>query len=388
MKEVVIVSYARTPFGKLGGALKEFKAVDLGGMAIKEAVKRSNISPEQVDYMYFGQVLQGGSGQMPARQAQIKGGLGWETPSVLINKVCCSGISSIQSAYMRIAMGLSDIVVAGGMESMTNSPYAIDKMRFGARMGDAKVTDLMVHDGLWCPFYDRHMALHGSDVAKEYGISREEQDKWAVRSHQYAIRAMENGNLDKELFSVETKKGLFTKDEAPRKDTNYEIISKLPPVFAKDSLITAGNAPGVNDGAGALVLMSKDKADELGIKYLATILDYKEASREAKYIATVPGYSINMILENNNMTVDDIDLFEVNEAFAAVVLVSQKIAKYDLDKVNVDGGAVAYGHPIGATGARISMHLISALEERGGGIGIAAICSGAAQGDAMLLKVE
>lgn len=388
MKDVVIVSYARTPFGKLGGALKEFSAVDLGAMAIKESLNKINLNPKEVDYMYFGQVLQAGSGQMPARQAQIKAGLSWETPSVLINKVCCSGISAIQSSYFRISMGLSDIVVAGGMENMSNTPYAIDKMRFGTRMGDSTVKDLMISDGLWCPFYNRHMALHGSDIAKEFNISRKEQDLWAERSHKYAIKAIEYNKLDNEVFPIETKNGIFSKDESPRKDTNYDILSKLPPVFDEHSLITAGNAPGINDGAASLVLMSKNKAEELNLKVLATIIDYQEASREAKYIATVPGHAINKIIEKNNINIDEIDLFEINEAFAAVVLVSQKIANYDLNKVNVDGGAVAYGHPIGVTGARIVMHLINALEQRNGGYGIAAICSGSAQGDAILLKVE
>lgn len=392
-KDVVVVSYARTPFGRLGGGLKSLKAVDLGAHAIKSALEKIDLDPKLVDYVYLGQVLQAGAGQQPARQATIKAGLDWETPAILVNKVCSSGILAVQQAMMRIKLGMSDVVVAGGMESMSNAPYALMDMRFGARMLDKKVVDLMVHDGLWCPFYDRHMAIHGSEVSVEYGISREEQDKFALRSQQLAVKAIEEGKLKGQISPVEIKdkKGRVTlveNDEAPRADASLEAMAKLPPVFSKEGTVTAGNAPGVNDGAAALVLMSREKAEELGLEILATIIDYAEVSQEAKYIATVPGLSTKKLLEKNNMSVDDIDYFEVNEAFAAVPLVSQKIAGYDLDKVNIFGGAVAFGHPIGATGARIVMTLIEVLKQKGGKYGVAAICSGAAQGDALLLKVE
>lgn len=392
-RDVVVVSYARTPFGKLGGGLSKFKAVDLGAHAIKSALERINLDPKKVDYVYLGQVLQAGAGQQPARQATIKAGLDWETPAILVNKVCSSGIIAIQQAMMRIKLGMSDIVVAGGMESMTNAPYALKDMRFGARMLDKTVEDLMVKDGLWCPFYDRHMAIHGSEVSAEYGISREEQDKFALRSQQLAIKAMEEGKLKGQIAPIEIKdrKGnvtLVENDEAPRADASLEAMAKLPPVFAKEGSVTAGNAPGVNDGAGALVLMAREKAEELGLEILATLVDYAEVSQEAKYIATVPGLSAKKLLEKNNLSVEDIDYFEVNEAFAAVALVSQKIAGYDLEKTNVFGGAVAFGHPIGATGARIVMNLIEILRDKGGKLGIAAICSGAAQGDALLVKVD
>lgn len=392
-RDVVVVSYARTPFGRLGGGLKSLKAVDLGAHAIKSALEKIDLNPKLVDYVYLGQVLQAGAGQQPARQATIKAGLDWETPAILVNKVCSSGILAVQQAMMRIKLGMSDVVVAGGMESMSNAPYALMDMRFGARMLDKKVVDLMVHDGLWCPFYDRHMAIHGSEVSVEYGISREEQDKFALRSQQLAVKAIEEGKLKGQISPVEIKdkKGRVTlveNDEAPRADASLEAMAKLPPVFSKEGTVTAGNAPGVNDGAAALVLMSREKAEELGLEILATIIDYAEVSQEAKYIATVPGLSTKKLLEKNNMSVDDIDYFEVNEAFAAVPLVSQKIAGYDLDKVNIFGGAVAFGHPIGATGARIVMTLIEVLKQKGGKYGVAAICSGAAQGDALLLKVE
>ncbi|MDO5714757.1 MAG: acetyl-CoA C-acetyltransferase [Tissierellia bacterium] len=392
-RDVVVVSYARTPFGKLGGTLKSLKAVDLGGHAIKSALEKIDLDPKKVDYAFMGQVLQAGAGQQPARQATIKAGLDWETPALLVNKVCSSGIIAIQQGMMRIKLGMSDVVVAGGMESMSNAPYALKDMRFGARMSDKTVKDLMVHDGLWCPFYDRHMAVHGSEVAEEYEITREEQDKLALRSQQLAIKAMEEGKLKGQISPVEIKdrKGRVTlveNDEAPRADVSLEAMSKLPPVFTKEGSVTAGNAPGVNDGAAALVLMSREKAEELGVEILATLVDYAEVSQEAKYIATVPGLSTKKLLEKNNMTVEDIDYFEINEAFAAVPLVSQKIAGYDLEKVNVLGGAVAFGHPIGATGARIVMTLIEVLKQRNGKYGVAAICSGAAQGDALLVKVD
>ena len=392
-RDVVVVSYARTPFGKLSGGLKSLQAVDLGAHAIKSALERINLDPKEVDYAYLGQVLQAGAGQQPARQATIKAGLDWETPALLVNKVCSSGIMAIQLGMMRIQLGMSDVVVAGGMESMSNAPYALKDMRFGARMFDSKVVDLMVHDGLWDAFYDRHMAVHGSEVAEEYGVSRQEQDEFALRSQQLAIKAMEEGKLKGQIAPIEIKgkRGKVTlveEDEAPRADASLEAMAKLPPLFVKDGSVTAGNAPGVNDGGAAVVLMSREKAEELGLEVLATLVDYAEVSQESKYIPTVPGLATNKLLEKNNMTVEDIDFFEVNEAFAAVALVSQKIAKYDLEKTNVYGGAVAFGHPIGATGARIVMNLIEVLRDKGGKYGVAAICSGAAQGDALLVRVD
>ncbi|ABB16200.1 acetyl-CoA C-acetyltransferase [Carboxydothermus hydrogenoformans] len=393
MREVVIVSAARTPFGKFGGGLSALKAVDLGAIAIKAAVERSGVSPEEFDYVYMGQVLQGGAGQIPSRQAARKAGLPWEVPSVTVNKVCASGLIAVAMAAKMIALGEIDVAVAGGMESMSNAPYILPSARWGQRMFNFEAIDLMVHDGLWCAFYDRHMAVHGSEVAKEYGISRQAQDEWAYISQMRAKEAMEKGRLNDEIVKVEVpgKKGevvVIEKDEQPRPNTTIEALSKLPPVFDANGTVTAGNAPGVNDGAGALVLMSREKARELGIKPLATYLNHAEVALDAKYIATAPGQAINKLLAKKGMKIEQIDLLEVNEAFAAVVLVSQKIAGYNLEKVNVNGGAVAFGHPIGASGARILMTLIYELRRRGGGTGIAAICSGAAQGDAMLIKVE
>ncbi len=393
MEKTVIVSAARTPFGKLMGVLEPLNASDLGGIAIKEAIDRAGIPGESIDHVLFGNVLMGGQGQVPSRQATRKAGLPWETPSITVNKVCSSGIITIALADQAIRCGDYEIMVAGGMESMSNAPYYVDGARKGLRMNDTKFVDLCVHDGLWCPFYDRHMAIHGSEVAKEYGISREEQDEFSFKSQMLAVDAMKSGRLKDEIVPVliPQKKGdpkVIDTDEGPRPDTTMEGLAKLPPIFVKDGTVTAGNAPGVNDGAGALVLMSESKAKELGLKPLATILGHAMVSQEAKYIPTVPGLSAMKLLKKLNMTFADIDLIEANEAFAAVALVSGKITGWNPDIVNVNGGAIAFGHPIGASGARIVMTLIYELRRRGGGKGLACICSGAAQGDAMVISVE
>lgn len=392
MRETVIVSAARTPFGRLGGGLKPLTGPVLGGIAIKEALNRAGIEGSQVEEVIMGMVLQGGVGQIPSRQATRNAGLPWEVPSETLNKVCASGLRSVTMGDQIIRAGDADIIVAGGMESMSNAPYFANT-RWGTRMGDTRFIDLMVNDGLWCAFHNKHMAIHGGVVAKEYGVSREEQDEWALRSHQFAISAIDAGRLKDEIVPVEIpqKKGspiVVDTDEGPRRDTNLEALRKLPPVFDPNNTVTAGNAPGVNDGAGALVIMSKEKAQELGLKPMATILGHAMVSQEAAYIATVPGLSINKLLAKKGMTIDQVDLLEVNEAFAAVALVSQKIAGWNPDKVNVNGGAIAFGHPIGASGARILMTLIYELRRRGGGIGVAGICSGAAQGDAIMVRVE
>lgn len=392
MAKSVILSFSRTPFGRLGGGLQSLKATELGGIVIREAVKRAGIENNSIDNVIMGMVLQGGAGQIPSRQATINAGLPWEVPSETINKVCASGLRSVTMADQAIRAGDAGLIVAGGMESMSNAPY-FARARWGFRMGDDKFTDLMIHDGLWCAFHNKHMAVHGGKVAREYDISREEQDQWALRSHLTAIAAQDKGLLDDEIVPVPVpqKKGqpvVVSRDEGPRRDTSIEALRKLPPIFDPENTVTAGNAPGVNDGAGALVVASEEKAAELGIRPLATILGHASVSREASYIATVPGLSINKLLSAKGMNVDQVDLFEINEAFAAVTLVSAKISNISYEKINICGGAVAYGHPIGASGARILVTLISQLRRRGGGIGIAAICSGAAQGDAVMIRVE
>lgn len=391
--KTVIVGAARTPFGKFGGALKALSAVELGSIAIKEAVERAGISGDQVDEVIMGMVVQAGAGQVPSRQAARKAGLPWNVASETINKVCASGMRAVTMGDQIIRAGDGEIIVAGGMESMSNVPYALPDARYGMRMGDATVRDLMMYDGLTCPFDQVPMAVHGSNVAEEYGITREEQDAWALRSQQRAAQAIEKGLFADELVSVSIpqRKGealQVSVDEGPRPDTSKEGLAKLPPVYKKDGTITAGNAPGINDGAAAMVLMSDAKAQELGIKPLATILGHAQVGAEAPYIATTPGLAINKLLEKTGVSLSEIDLFEVNEAFAAVILTSGKIVGWDEEKVNVNGGAIALGHPIGASGARIIMHLAYELKRRGGGLGVAAICSGAAQGDAILIKVE
>ncbi len=392
-KRSVIVSAARTPFGRFGGGLAPLSAVDLGAVAIREALSRAEMAGTDVDEVIMGMVLQGGAGQIPSRQAAVKAGLPWEVQSETINKVCASGMRSITLADQIIRAGDAEVIVAGGMESMSNAPYVLPKARNGLRMGNGELIDLMVHDGLTCAFHNVHMAVHGSNVAAEYGLTREEQDAWALRSHERAIAAIDQGHFADEIVPVviPQKKGddlIIDTDEGPRRDTSLEKLAKLPPVFTKDGTITAGNAPGVNDGAGAVVVMSEERARALGKKPLATILGHTAVGQDAPYIATTPGLAINKLLKKTGISLDQIDLFEVNEAFAAVTLTSGKLVGWDPDKVNVNGGAIALGHPIGVSGARIAMHLAYELKRRGGGLGIAAICSGAAQGDAILIQVD
>ncbi|RNB74486.1 acetyl-CoA C-acetyltransferase [Brevibacillus panacihumi] len=393
MNKTVIAGAARTPLGKFGGSLKALSAVDLGAVAIKAALERSGVAGDQVDEVIMGMVVQAGAGQVPSRQAARKAGLPWEVASETINKVCASGMRAVTMGDQIIRAGDGEIIVAGGMESMSNAPYALPDARYGMRMGDATVRDLMMYDGLTCPFDQVPMAVHGSNVAEEYGITREAQDRWALRSQERAAKAIQNGLFAEEItpVSIPQRKGdpiLVTQDEGPRPDTTLEGLAKLPPVYKKDGTITAGNAPGINDGAAAMVLMSDAKAKELGIQPLATILGHAQVGAEAPYIATTPGLAILKLLKKTGVALDEIDLFEVNEAFAAVTLTSGNIVGWDEEKVNVNGGAIALGHPIGASGARIIMHLAYELKRRGGGLGIAAICSGAAQGDAVLIKVD
>lgn len=391
MTRSVIVSAVRTPFGKFQGGLSTKKAVELGGIVIQEAMQRANLSPEEVQQVIMGMVLQAGAGQIPSRQAARAAGLPWETPSLTVNKVCASGLRAVTLADALIRAGDLDVAVAGGMESMSNAPYAMPSARGGMRMGDGSVIDLMIHDGLHCAFHNVHMAVLGSRVAKEFNISREMQDGWALRSQQRAVAAIETGKLAEEIVpvTIEGKKGtvVIDTDEAPRADTSLEKLSSLPPVFTKEGTITAGNAPGVNDGAGALTVMSEQYALQTGRIPLATILGYAEVAAEAAYIATTPALAIQKLLQKTGHKLEDIDLFEVNEAFAAVTLTSGQMLGWNPEKVNVNGGAVAFGHPIGASGARILTTLIYELRRRGGGLGIAAICSGAAQGDAVLIEV-
>ncbi|MED3661346.1 acetyl-CoA C-acetyltransferase [Ureibacillus terrenus] len=391
--KTVILDGARTPFGKFGGALSSLSASDLGGVAIKEALKRADVRPDQVDEVIMGTVLQAGQGQIPSRQAAHKAGIPWSVKTETINKVCASGLRSVTLADQLIRLGEEEVIVAGGMESMSNAPYYLMKGRWGLRMGDSSLIDGMIYDGLSCSFHpdNVHMGTYGNAIAKEFNITREEQDAWSLRSHQRAIRAIEEGKLAEEIVPVEVKTRKETiivkEDEAPRRDTSLEALAKLKPAFDKDGTITAGNAPGVNDGACALVLMSEKRAREEGRTPLAYVLAHAEVAVEPQNFPQTPGIVINEILKKTGKTIDDIDLIEINEAFAAVVLVSNQIAGLDPEKVNVNGGAVALGHPIGASGARIVLTLCYELKRRGGGIGIAAICSGGGQGDAIMVEV-
>lgn len=392
MRKTVIVSGARTPFGKFGGALKPLKAAELGGIVIKEALERAGIDGAQVDEVIMGNVLQGGQGQITSRQAARNGGIPWEVKTETINKVCASGLRSVTLADQLIRLGDEEVIVAGGMESMSNAPYFMPDARWGGRMGDRAVKDLMVHDGLTCSFEGVHMGTYGNSTAEEMGLSREAQDEWSLRSHKRAVEAIESGKFEEEIVAVEVpqRKGdpvVVSTDEAPRKDTTLEKLASLRPAFDKDGTITAGNAPGVNDGAGAFVLMSDEKAKELDKTPLATILGHAEVGVPAKDFPKTPGLVINKLLEKTGYAVDDIDIFEINEAFAAVSLASGQIAGLDPEKINVNGGAVALGHPIGASGARIILTMIYELKRRGGGLGVAAICSGGGQGDAVLVEV-
>ncbi|MGD7042951.1 acetyl-CoA C-acetyltransferase [Jeotgalibacillus proteolyticus] len=393
MGKTVILDGARTPFGKFGGGLSSFSASDLGGFAIKEALERAKVEPSEVDEVIMGTVLQGGQGQIPSRQAAQKAGIPWEVKTETINKVCASGMRSVTLGDQLIRLGDESLIVAGGMESMTNAPYFMDKARSGFRMGDAAVKDMMVHDGLTCSFNHVHMGNYGNSTAAEFGLTREQQDEWALRSHQRAGKAIEKGIFAEEIVALEVpqrKKEPVTiaNDESPRLDTSLEKLSGLRPAFDKDGSITAGNAPGINDGACAMVLMSEERAQRENKSILATILGHAEVAVEAKDFPQTPGLVINKLLEKTGRSLEEVKLIEINEAFSAVALASAKIANLDPEKVNVNGGAVALGHPIGASGARVILTLAYELKRRGGGLGIASICSGGGQGDAVLIEVK
>ena len=392
MAKTVIISGVRTPFGKFGGGLSSLTASQLGGIAIKEALVRAGIEGSQVDEVIMGNVLQAGQGQIPSRQAARHAGLPWEVKTETINKVCASGLRSVTLADQIIRLGEEEIIVAGGMESMSNAPYILPKARWGLRMADGELKDTMISDGLSCSFTGVHMGTYGNSTAEDLEITREEQDSWAYESHQKAIKAIDGGILAEEIISVQVpvRKGepiTIEHDEAPRKDTSAGKLAKLGPAFNNEGTITAGNAPGVNDGAGALVLMSEERAEKEGKTPFAYILAHAEVAVEAKDFPKTPGLVINELLKKTGKSIEEIDLFEVNEAFAAVALASGKIANIEPEKVNVNGGAVALGHPIGASGARIIITLMHELKRRGGGLGIAAICSGGGQGDAILIEV-
>ncbi len=383
MSKSVIVSAVRTPFGKLGGGLAGYQATELGSLAIRSAIDRVGLENDEIEYVIMGQVLQGGAGQAPARQASIGAGLPIEVPADTINKVCASSIRAVQIADLMIRAGDHDVVVAGGMESMSNAPYILQQARFGYRLGDGTLIDLMTHDGLTSTFDKKHMVEQASFVARELGISREDQDLWALRSHERAVAAQDAGRFGDEIFPV----GDLSADEGPRRDTSIEKLAALKPVFDPEGTTTAGNAPGVNDGASALVITSEEFAERRGLEPLATIVSQAYVADDFAYLARTPANAGARALEKAGKTIGDVERVELNEAFSSVVLNSTKLLGADPEQVNVNGGAVALGHPIGASGGRILGTLIYELRRNGGGLGLAAICSGGGQGDALLIEV-
>jgi acetyl-CoA C-acetyltransferase len=391
MPKTVILSAARTPIGKLGGGLASVDATELGGTAIKAALERAEVAPEQVQHVVMGQVLQAGQGQIPSRQAQVKAGIPKEVSSETINKVCASGVRATVLLDQAIRAGEVGVGVAGGMESMSQAPYLLPNARFGFRMGDVKALDSMVHDGLTNPFSGKQMFVEATAVGDELELTRADLDRWALRSHELAIKATDEGRLPEEIVSV-TVKGkkadtLVEVDEAPRRDTSLEVLAKLPGLVGKEGSHTAGNSPGVNDAGGALVVASEEWAQANGKQALAEIVAHAQSADEFAYLARTPASAAQKALAKAGLKAQDIDVWEINEAFASVALNSIRVLGIEEERVNVNGGAVALGHPIGASGARIIGTLVYELRRRGGGYGCAAICSGGGQGDAIILKV-
>jgi acetyl-CoA C-acetyltransferase len=392
MPKTVILSAARTPIGKLGGGLSSLDATSLGATAIAAALERADVSPDEVQHVVMGQVLQAGQGQIPSRQAQIKAGIPKEVSSETINKVCASGIRAAGMIDTSVRAGDLDIAVAGGMESMSNAPYLLKQARFGYRMGDGKMLDAMLEDGLKSAWSGRQMFDEATEVGDELELTRPDLDRWALRSHQLAIQATDEGRMSDEIVpvTVKTRKAetVVEIDEAPRRDTTLEALAKLPGLIGKEGSHTAGNSPGINDGAGALVLASDAWAAEHGKEVLATIIAQAASADDFAYLARTPAKAAQKALAKIGKTADDIDLWEINEAFASVTLNSIRMLGIDENKVNVNGGAVALGHPLGASGARILGALVLELRRRGGGLGCAAICSGGGQGDAVIVEVN
>ena len=393
MSGSVIVAGARTPIGRLLGGLKDQSAADLGGVAIKGALEKAGVSGDQVEYVILGQVIQAGAGQITARQAAHKGGIPMNVPSITINKVCLSGVNAIAMADQLIRAGEHDIIVAGGMESMTQAPHLLPKSREGFKYGDTKLVDSMAYDALWDVFTEQAMgALTESCNAEGLCLSREEQDAYAARSHQRAAEAWKNGLFDDEVVPVEIpqRKGdpvVVSQDEGVRGDTTAESLGKLRPAFSKEGTITAGSASQISDGACAVVVMSKAKAEELGIEWLAEIGASGQVAGPDSTLQLQPAAAIAKACEKEGIKPSDLDLLEINEAFAAVGIASARELGLDEDKVNVNGGAIALGHPVGMSGARIALHLALELKRRGGGVGAAALCGGGGQGDALIVRV-
>ena len=390
-REVVIVSAARTAIGKFGGTLSTTPAPELGAVAIRAAVERAGIDPAIIDEVLMGNVVMAGQGQAPARQAAIKAGIPPTIGATTVNKICGSGLKTVMLAAAMIRAGDGEVFVAGGMENMSMGPYLLPKARFGYRLGHGQLLDATVHDGLWCSFTNQHMGNAAEWIAREYGLTREELDAYALSSHRKAIAAIDAGRFKEEIVPVEVpqRKGppiIFDTDECPRRDTSMEKLARLRPAFEEGGMVTAGNSPGITDGAAAVVVMSREKAEELGIKPLARIIGYDQAAVEPLKIFTAPIFAVRKLLEKTGTTLDDYDLMEVNEAFAAQILANGRELGWDWEKLNVNGGAIALGHPIGCSGARVLVTLIYALKDRGLKTGLAALCLGG--GGAVAMSIE
>jgi acetyl-CoA C-acetyltransferase len=390
-RKVVIASAVRTPVGSFGGVFKDVPAVDLGATVIREALQRAKVSPEQVDEVIMGNILQAGLGQGPARQASIKAGVPAEVPAFTVNKLCGSGLKAVNLAIQAILLGDADIIVAGGMENMSAAPYLVPNARWGARMGAVQMVDSMIHDGLTDAFNNYHMGITAENVAERYGITREEQDAFAAESQRKAAEAMAAGRFKEEIVpvSIPQRKGepkIVDTDEYPKPETTVDSLGKLRPAFKKDGTVTAGNASGINDGAAALVLMSEEKAKELGIKPLATIVTYASAGVEPEVMGMGPHPTSQKLFQRSGLTVDQIDLWELNEAFAAQSLGVAREVKPPMDKVNVNGGAIALGHPVGASGARILVTLLHEMQRRDSRYGLASLCIGGGMGTGVIVE--
>jgi acetyl-CoA C-acetyltransferase len=391
MNDAYILSAARTPIGKFGGGLSTVPATELGAVAIRAAVERAGINPEQVDEAIIGEVLQAGVGQAPARQAALKGGLPEGVSATTINKVCGSGLKAVMMGAQAIRAGDANLIVAGGMESMNQAPYLLPQARFGYRLGDGALVDATVHDGLWCATCDVHMGLHAERIADKHDITRQAQDEFALRSHQKAIAAQQSGAFDDEIVpvTIEGRKGPTTvsKDEAPRVDTSVEALARLKPAFQPDGgTVTAGNAPGITDGAAAVVVASSEAVERDRLQPMARIIGYAQADVAPEWLFEAPVHGVRRLLDKLDATLEDFDLIEINEAFAAQVLADGNQLGFDWDRVNVNGGAIALGHPIGASGARVLTTLLYALKHRGARRGLATLCLGG--GGAVALAVE
>jgi acetyl-CoA C-acetyltransferase len=392
-REAVIVSAVRTPVGRFQGTLVPLSASDLGGIAVRAAVDRSGVDPASIDEVLMGNVVLAGQGQAPARQAAIKAGLPPSIGATTVNKICGSGLKTVMLAAAMIAAGDGDVFVAGGMESMNNGPYLLPKARFGYRLGDGKLVDAMVYDGLWCAFENHHMGNSAEWIAREYNLTREELDAYAYNSQMKAITAIDEGRFKDEIVPVDVPQRkkppiVFDTDEVPRRDTSLEKLARLKPAFDPDGIVTAGNAPGITDGAAATVVMSRARAEKLGIQPLARVVAYDQAAVEPLKIFTAPIFAVRKVLAKTETTVDEYDLIEMNEAFAAQCLADGRALGVDWDRVNVNGGAIALGHPIGCSGTRVLVTLIYALRQRGLKRGLATLCLGGGEAVAMAIELE